>query len=62
MASREPIGTRGGRPRLYPETAIEHALVVRAVFHLTFRSTQGFLQSAVDPMNVELTVPAYSTG
>ena len=58
----EGSGPRGGRPRIHSDTAIECALVVRAVFHLSLRATQGFLQSAVDPMNVELPVPAYSTG
>ncbi len=36
-------GTRGGRPRIYADTAIECALVVKAVFHLNLRATQGFL-------------------
>ena len=38
-------GVRGGRPRTYTDTAIECALVVKAVFHLSLRSTQGFLES-----------------
>ena len=55
-------GAQGrGRPQIYSDTAIECALVVRAVFHLSLRATQGFLESVVRLMGVELPVPAYST-
>lgn len=54
-------GPRGGRPRLYADAAIECALVVKAVFHLSLRATQGFLESVVRLMGVELPVPDYST-
>jgi hypothetical protein len=50
-----------GRPRIYSGTAIECALVVRTVFHLSLRATQGFLESVVRLMGVDLPVPAYST-
>jgi len=48
---------RGGRPRVYADTAIECALVVKAVFHLSLRATQEFLESVVRLMGVELPVP-----
>jgi hypothetical protein len=54
-------GPRGGRPRIYADTAIESALVVRAVFHLNLRATQGFLESVVRLMGVDLPVPDYTT-
>lgn len=54
-------GARGGRPRIYTDTAIECALVVKAVFHLSLRATQGFLESVVRLMRVELPVPDYTT-
>ena len=57
----EGSGPRGGRPRIYADTAIECALVVRAVFHLSLRSTQGFLESVVALMGVDLPVPDYTT-
>ncbi|MHC5051732.1 MAG: IS5 family transposase [Planctomycetota bacterium] len=61
-AWRERDGPRGrGRPRTYSDTAIECALVVRSVFHLSLRATQGFLESVVRLMGVDLPVPAYST-
>jgi hypothetical protein len=50
-----------GRPRIYSDTAIECALVVKTVFHLSLRTTQGFLESVVRLMGVDLPVPAYST-
>jgi hypothetical protein len=50
-----------GRPRIYSNTAIECALIVKTVFHLSLRATQGFLESVVRLMRVDLPVPAYST-
>ncbi len=52
---------RRGRPRIYADTAIECALIVRAVFHLSLRAAQGFLASVVRLMGVELPVPDYTT-
>ena len=50
-------GPRGGRPRVYSDAAIECTLVVKAVFHLSLRATQGFLDSVVQLMGVDLPVP-----
>ena len=47
-----------GRPQIYTDTAIECALVVRAVFHLSLAATQGFLESIVRLMAVDIPVPA----
>ena len=61
-AWRRHVAPQGrGRPQIYTDTAIECALVVRAVFHLSLRATQGFLESVVRLMAVDLPVPAYST-
>ena len=54
-------GPLGGRPRIYADPAIERALVVRAVFHLSLRATQGLLESLVALMDVKLPVPDYTT-
>ena len=54
-------GALGGRSRIYADTAIECALVVRSVFHLSLRATQGFLESLVELMGVELPIPDYTT-
>ncbi len=50
-----------GTPRIYSDTAIQCALVLKSVFHLSLRATQGFLGSVVGLMNLELPVPDYST-
>ncbi len=50
-----------GRPRLYSDTAIQCALVLRCVFHLSLRATQGLLASLVELMALDLPVPDYST-
>jgi hypothetical protein len=54
-------GPRGGRPRLYADAAIACALFVKDVFHLSLRLTQGFLESVVRLIGVELPVPDYTT-
>ena len=54
-------GPRGGRPRIYADTAIECALIVKVVFHLSLRSTQGFLESVMRLMGVDLPVPDYTS-
>ena len=50
-----------GRPKVYTDAAIECALILKSVFHLSLRATQGFLESVVTLMRLELRVPDYST-
>jgi hypothetical protein len=50
-----------GRPRLYADTPIECALTLKSVFHLSLRATQGFLESVLALLRLELPVPDYST-
>ena len=50
-----------GRPRLYADTTIECALTLKSVFHLSLRATQGFLESVLALLRLELPVPDYST-
>ena len=54
-------GPLGGRRRTYSDTAIECVLIVRAVFHLSLRASQGFLESVVKLMGVDLPIPDYTT-
>ena len=54
-------GPLGGRRRTYSDTAIECVLVVRAVFHLSLRASQGFLESVVKLMGVDLPIPDDTT-
>jgi hypothetical protein len=50
-----------GRPVKYTNQLIEAALMLRNVFHLTFRSLQGFLESLKTLMNIVAEIPNYTT-
>ncbi len=59
---RHAVGNNSlGRPRVYSDTTIQCALVLKAVFHLSLRATQGFLASLIELMALDLPVPNYST-
>jgi hypothetical protein len=51
---------RPGRPFLYADAAIECCLVVREVFHLPLRQTQGLIRSILELMQIDLPTPHYS--
>lgn len=53
-------GKRGGQQR-YSDLAIEICLILRAVFSLPLRQSQGFVSSLLRLMKLELPVPDYST-
>jgi len=50
-----------GRPLEYSELAIECCLMIRQVFRLPLRQTEGFLTSLVRLMDMDITVPDYSS-
>jgi hypothetical protein len=50
-----------GRPRLYTDAAILCALLMKEVYHLPLRSTQGLVRSILYLMKVEVSTPHYST-
>ncbi|HET8669649.1 MAG TPA: IS5 family transposase [Candidatus Saccharimonadales bacterium] len=50
-----------GRPLLYADAAITCALLIREVYHLPLRQTQGFILSLFDLLHIDLPVPHYST-
>jgi hypothetical protein len=52
---------RRGRRRIYTDAAITCALLLREVYHLPLRSTQGMVASVLRLMQVNLPVPHYST-
>lgn len=58
--SHEQTGKQG-KPLVYTNTAIETALMIREVFHLPLRQTEGFLNSLFTMMQVNLKSPDYST-
>ena len=51
---------RGGQRR-FSDSAIEALLTLRAVLHLPLRATQGFAQSILELLDVDLEVPCYTT-
>ena len=53
--------TRRGRRRTYTDAAITCALLIREVYHLPLRSTQGLVCSILHLMQVELPSAHYST-
>ena len=57
-----PVGTgcRGGQQQ-YPDTAIEVALVLRLLFRLPWRQTEGLLSSLLRLMGTDLTAPDHTT-
>ena len=50
-----------GHPLVFSDSAIEAALTMRAVYHLTLRQTEGFLLSIFDILESALPVPDYTT-
>ena len=50
-----------GRPPLYADAAITAALLLREVYHLPLRQTQGFILSLFNLLHIDLPVPHYST-
>jgi Transposase DDE domain len=52
---------RRGRLRLYADVAILSSLMLREVYHLPLRATQGLVCSLLSLLEVDLPVPHYST-
>jgi hypothetical protein len=50
-----------GAPKQYSDSAITTCLTVKALFHLTLRGTEGFINSLFEVMNVSLACPDFST-
>lgn len=55
----EKVGQKG-RPQRYSNQAIECGLTVKALFHLPFRGTQGFIESLVKILDLKISVPNYT--
>jgi IS5 family transposase len=52
---------RRGRRRTYTDIAIECSLLLREVYHLPLRSTQGLIRSVMRLLSLNLPSPDYST-
>lgn len=53
--------SKPGGQKLYSNLAIETAGIIRLVFNLPLRQTQGFMKSITKLMNIKLKIPDYST-
>ncbi len=54
-------GYHRGRPYIYSDMAIESLLIIREVFHLTLRGTEGFARSLFKLLEInDQTVPDYT--
>lgn len=51
---------KSGRPFQYSQTAIDTALMIRYVFNLPLRATEGFLGSILSLLNINLPIPDYT--
>ena len=58
--SRERTG-KPGRPKQYSDRAVEAALVLKAVYHLPLRATEGLMRSLLTMLGVERSVMDYTT-
>lgn len=52
---------RRGRPFRYSDTAIETLLVLRELFRLPYRQTEGFGRALVQLMGVDVAIPDYTS-
>ena len=50
-----------GAPFTYSDVAIQCGLVIREVFHLPLRATEGFMNSLTQMMGISLKIPDYTT-
>ena len=51
---------RRGRPQEYNDLVIRCGLTLKAVFHLPFRATEGFIKSMVSLLKIKVSVPDYT--
>ncbi len=52
---------RRGHPFVYSDTAVECLLVLRELFQLPYRQTEGLGKSLVDLMQIDLDIPDYTS-
>jgi hypothetical protein len=54
------LGKRG-RPEKYSVFAIKTGLMIRQVFRLPLRQTQGFMNSLVTALDIDISIPDFSS-
>jgi len=50
-----------GRPFVYSDLAIETLLTLRELYHLTYRSTEGFAKGLLGLMQIQVLIPDFTT-
>jgi hypothetical protein len=58
ISSEKPQGR--GRPKEYSDAAIECCLVLRSLFHLPLRATQGFVEGLIHLLEIDIDAPDYT--
>ena len=62
IAGWRPVKTGGrGRPQEYSDIAIETAELIRQVFHLPLRQTEGLMTSLARVMKADIRIPDFSS-
>ena len=61
MASRQNAKSKVGHPFVYSDTAIECMLVLRELFQLPYRQTEGLGKSLAALMEVTIDIPDYTS-
>jgi hypothetical protein len=57
-----PAKTGGrGSPQKYSALAIEASFMIRQVFRLPLRQTQGFMNSLITALDIDITLPDFSS-
>ena len=56
----EKSAGKRGRPQKYSESAMECCLMLRQVYGLPLRQTEGFTRSLINLMDLDITAPDYS--
>jgi len=56
-----PKTSSRGRPQKYLALAIEASLMIRQVFRLPLRQTQGFMNSLITALGVDISIPDFSS-
>ena len=57
----DPIPGKCGRPQEYSDLAIECCLMLRQVYHLPLRQTEGFTRSLIKFMELDIRAPDYTS-
>jgi len=49
-----------GRPEVYADAAVLCAMILKSIYHLTYRSLQGFITDIIFLLSLKLPIPSYT--